>query len=180
VKEAAHDSVGIVYVKGAMMKTALTIAVAGMILITAMAMPAFAASKTNRVSVRYVPPKNPTHQGIYTDLKQRGALEKLQKLLSPVRLPRKLRISLDECDGEADAFYEDDEITICYEYIAELVKNMPQETTPGGVAPIDTIIGPMRRGRSGGSLCLTSIRRVRVTPADRRHCVRLQYGREKD
>jgi hypothetical protein len=143
VKESAHGSVGIVYVKGAMMKTVLTIAVAGLILITAMAMPAFAASKTNRVSVRYVPPKNPTHQGIYTDLKQRGALEKLQKLLSPVRLPRKVRISLDECDGEADAFYEDDEITICYEYIAELMKNMPQETTPGGVAPIDTIIGPM-------------------------------------
>ena len=143
MKESAHGSVGIVYVKGAMMKTVLTIAVAGLILITAMAMPAFAAPKTNRVSIRYVPPKNPTHQGIYTDLKQRGALEKLQKLLSPVRLPRKLRISLDECDGEADAFYEDDEITICYEYIAELMKNMPQETTPGGVAPIDTIIGPM-------------------------------------
>ena len=143
MKESAHGSVGIVYVKGAMMKTVLTIAVAGLILITAMAMPAFAASKTNRVSVRYVPPKNPTHQGIYTDLKQRGALEKLQKLLSPVRLPRKLRISLDECDGEADAFYEDDEITICYEYIAVLVENMPQETTLSGVAPIDTIIGPM-------------------------------------
>jgi len=143
VKEAVHGSVGIVYVKGAMMKTALAIAVAGMILITAMAMPAFAASKTNRVSIRYVPPKNPAHQEIYTDLKQRGALEKLQKLLSPVRLPRKLRISLDECDGEADAFYEDDEITICYEYVAELVKNMPQETTPSGIEPIDTIIGPM-------------------------------------
>jgi hypothetical protein len=129
--------------KGAIMKTALAITFAGMVLVTAMAMPVFAASKSNRVSVRYVPPKNPSHQEIYTGLKQRGALEKLQKLLSPVRLPRTLRISLDECDGEADAFYEDDEITICYEYIAELVKNMPQETTPGGIVPIDTVIGPM-------------------------------------
>jgi len=143
VKEATHGSVGIVYVKGAMMKTALTIAVAGMILITAMAMPAFAASKTNRVSIRYVPPKNPAHQKIYTELKQRGALEKLQKLLSPVRLPETLRISLDECDGEPDAFYEDAEITICYEYIADLWENMPQETTPFGIMPIDTVIGPM-------------------------------------
>jgi len=116
------------------MKTALALTVAGMILITAVAMPAFAASKTNRVSVRYVPPKNPAHQEIYTDLKQRGALEKLQKLLSPVRLPRKLRISLDECAGEADAFYEDAGITICYEFIAELVENMPQETTPASMA----------------------------------------------
>jgi len=125
------------------MKTALALAVAGIILISAMMMTTFAASKTNRVSIRYVPPKNPAHQRIYTELKQRGALEKLQKLLSPVRLPRKLRISLAECDGEADAFYEDDAITICYEYVDELVKNMPQETTPGGVAPIDTVIGPV-------------------------------------
>ena len=143
MKEAVHGSVGIVYVKGAMMKTALAIAVAGMILITAMAMPAFAASKTNRVSIRYVPPKNPAHQEIYTELKQRGALEKLQNLLSPFRLPRTLRISLTGCDGEADAFYEDADITICYEYVAELVKNMPQETTPSGIEPIDTVIGPM-------------------------------------
>jgi hypothetical protein len=143
VKEAVHGSVGIVYVKGAMMKTALAIAVAGMILITAMAIPAFAASKTNRVSIRYVPPKNPAHQEIYTELKQRGALEKLQNLLSPFRLPRTLRISLTGCDGEADAFYEDGDITICYEYVAELVKNMPQEMTSGGFARIDTIVGPL-------------------------------------
>jgi len=143
VKEAVHGSVGIVYVKSAMMKTALAIAVAGMILITAMAIPAFAASKTNRVSIRYVPPKNPAHQEIYTGLKQRGALEKLQKLLSPFRLPRTLRISLTGCDGEADAFYEDADITICYEFVAELVKNMPQEMTSGGFAPIDTVIGPL-------------------------------------
>jgi len=125
------------------MKTILASAVAGLVLVTAIATPLFAASKTNRVSVRYVPPKNPAHQEIYTELKQRGALEKLQKLLSPFRLPRTLRISLTGCDGEADAFYEDDDITICYEYVAELVKNMPQETTPGGIKPIDTVIGPM-------------------------------------
>ena len=125
------------------MKISITSAVANAILVTAMATTAFAASKVNRVSVRYVPPKNPVHQEIYTDLKQRGALEKLQKLLSPVRLPRTLRISLAECDGEADAFYEDSAITICYEYIDELIKNMPQDPLPSGIAPIDTVIGPM-------------------------------------
>jgi len=124
------------------MKT-LTINVVGMILITAMATPAFAASKTNRVSIRYVPPKNPVHQEIYTDLKQRGSLEKLQTLLSPFLLPRTLRISLEGCDGEADAFYEDAAITICYEFVSELIKNMPQEPLPGGIAPFDAVIGPM-------------------------------------
>jgi len=141
--EVACDSVGIVCTKGVMMKISIASAVANAILVTAMATTAFAASKVNRVSVRYVPPKNPVHQEIYTDLKQRGALEKLQKLLSPFRLPRTLRISLAECDGEADAFYEDAAITICYEYIDELIKNMPQDPLPGGIAPIDTVIGPV-------------------------------------
>ena len=125
------------------MKTALALAVAGIILITAMMMTTFAASKTNRVSIRYVPPKVPAHQRIYTELKQRGALEKLQEVLSPYRLPRTLRISLAECDGEPDAFYEDNAITICYEYINELWENMPRETTPAGIAPFDTIVGPL-------------------------------------
>lgn len=114
-----------------------------MILVTVMVTTVFAASKTNRVSVHYVPPKNPEHQEIYTEFEQRGALEKLQKFLSPVRLPKTLRISLTECDGEADAFYENAAITICYEYIDELIKNMPQEKPPGGIAPIDTVIGPL-------------------------------------
>ncbi len=125
------------------MKTVLALAVAGIVFVTAMTTPVLAASRTNRVSVRYVPPENPMHQEIYVDLKQRGALEKLQKFLSPVRLPETLRISLAECDGEADAFYEDAEITICYEFIDELIKNMPQEKRPSGVAPIDTVIGPV-------------------------------------
>jgi hypothetical protein len=126
-----------------MMKTALVFAIAGMLLVTATAMTAFADSKTNRVSIRYVPPKNPAHQQIYEQLKEGRELEKLQEFLSPFRLPRTLKFSLAGCDGEADAFYEDDAITICYEYIDELWKNMPAKTTPNGIAPFDTVIGPL-------------------------------------
>jgi hypothetical protein len=123
------------------MKTAL--AVAGMVLVTATATPLFAAPQPNRVSVSYVPPKNPAHQRIYERLKERRWLEKLQEFVSPFRLPRTLKVSLAGCDGEADAFYGDDAITICYEYIDELWKNMPAETTAAGITPIDTIIGPL-------------------------------------
>ena len=70
-------------------------------------------------------------------------LERLQNFLSPFRLPRTLNLSLAECDGEADAFFGDDAITICYEYISELWKNMPAETTEAGIVPMDTIIGPL-------------------------------------
>lgn len=70
-----------------MMKTSLVLTIAGLFLITTMATTAFGASKTDRIKIRYVVPKNPEHQWIYTQLKQRGALEKLQELLSPIRLP---------------------------------------------------------------------------------------------
>jgi hypothetical protein len=123
------------------MKTALALAVAAVVLVTATATTAIAASKSNTVTISYVPPKNPAHQPIYDGLKERRPLEKLQQFLAPFRLPRTLKISLAGCDGEADAFYADDAITICYEYIDELWKNMPAETA-AGIAPIDTIIGP--------------------------------------
>ena len=127
------------------MKKVLAGAVAGLILVTAIAMPAFARSKTDRISIRYVTPENPSHQYIYTHLKQRGALEKLQKILSPLRLPRTLQILLNDCDGDPDAFYDYDDtaITICYEYIEDLWEKMPSETTPSGIAPADTIVGPV-------------------------------------
>jgi hypothetical protein len=46
------------------------------------------------------------------------------------------------CDGENDAIYGDDTITICYEYVDKLFKNMPAKTTAAGIALIDTVIGP--------------------------------------
>lgn len=125
------------------MKYILVSMVFGIILIGTLSMTAYAASKANRVSVHYVPPKNPVHQRIYDELKRRGSMERLQEFLSPVRLPKKLRISLAGCDGEADAFYEDAAITICYEYIHELWENMPEEITADGVAPFDMVIGPL-------------------------------------
>jgi hypothetical protein len=125
------------------MRTALTLAVASMLVATTVATTAFADSQTNRVQIRYEPPKDPEHGQLYEELKRRRPLEKLQEFLSPFRLPRTLTIMLAGCDGEADAFYGDDEITICYEYVDEIWKNMPAQTTPGGVAPFDTVSGPL-------------------------------------
>jgi hypothetical protein len=50
---------------------------------------------------------------------------------------------LKGCDGEADAWYDENAITICYEYISELWKNMPAKTTVLGIEPMDTVIGPL-------------------------------------
>jgi hypothetical protein len=107
-----------------------------------MAMTACATVKTNQVRIDYVPPKVAAHQQTYELMKERQSLEKLQEFLSPFRLEWPLNISLTECGGEADAMYSDDTISICYEYIDELRKNMPAKTTPAGIEPIDTLVGP--------------------------------------
>jgi len=125
------------------MRTKLIFTIAGLLLAVTLVMMAYGTPKTNRVSIRYVTPKNPSHQAIYTQMKQRGALEELQIFLGPFLLPRTLRISMAECDGEADAFYDFASITICYELIADLWENMAKETSVAGVEPIDTVIGPL-------------------------------------
>jgi len=102
-----------------------------------------AAVRANRVTVSYVPPKNAAHQPINEQLKEVSFLEKLQQFLAPFRLPRALLVKVEGCDGDANAFYENDVITVCYEYIEGLRKTMPAETTAAGVAPIDAIVGPL-------------------------------------
>src|SRR5262245_7090296 len=108
-----------------MMKTVLIPAIAGTLLITVVAGPAQEASKPNQITISYELPKNPKHQRIYKRMQERRSLERLQEFLSPFRLPRTLKIELAGCDGEADAKYFDDVVTICYEYLDELWRNMP-------------------------------------------------------
>ena len=125
-------------------KTALALSIACLILFAAAAATAFAAPKTNMVRIVYVSPQKAEHQLVYQWLKEHRTLERLEEFLSPVRLPRVLTVSLQECDGEADAWYEADKITLCYEYVNELWKNKPVEKTPVlGLEPMDAVIGPL-------------------------------------
>jgi hypothetical protein len=102
-----------------------------------------AAARASRVSVSYVPPKDPAYQPVYEQLKQLRFLEKLQQFLTPFRLPRALLVKVEGCNGDANAFYEYNVITVCYEYIDQLWKTMPAETTAAGLAPIDALVGPL-------------------------------------
>ena len=102
-----------------------------------------AAARASRVSVSYVPPKDPAYQPVYEQLKQLRFLEKLQQFLTPFRLPRAVLVKVEGCDGDPNAFYEYNVITICYEYIDQLWKTVPAEATAAGLAPIDALVGPL-------------------------------------
>jgi hypothetical protein len=100
--------------------------------------------KANRIAISYVPPTNPAHQRIYELMKERRILERFKEYLSPLRLPRTLLLKTAGCDGESNAWYEESDhtVTVCYEYIDEVLRNVPDMTTVAGVTPRDAVVGP--------------------------------------
>src|ERR1044072_155801 len=79
--------------------------------------------RADQIQFTYEPPKNPEHETVFRLLKDRQVLEKFKQFLSPLRLPRPLRLKLAGCAGDSNAWYEDDVVTVCYEYIDEQMKN---------------------------------------------------------
>ena len=100
------------------------------------------AAKTNQVAIAYELPRNATYKTVRAELQKRRVLERLQAFLSPIRLPRTVTFVLAECGGDPEAFYGDNKITICYELVKDLFDDMPAKTTPAGIAPFDTVVGP--------------------------------------
>jgi hypothetical protein len=100
--------------------------------------------QTNRIRIEYIAPKNPEHQSLHDMLKARAALETVQKLFSPFRLPMDVTIKTVGCDM-VNAWYEIQDgraaVTICYEYLQVIMQHAPKETTPEGVTRADALVG---------------------------------------
>jgi hypothetical protein len=97
--------------------------------------------KTHQFDYQYVEPKNPAHMEIYNHLKEVRALEKLQNFLAPFRLPIRIMIKTEGCDGVANAYFDTDTIKVCYEYFEYLMKKAPKMVRQG-LTPKDAMIGP--------------------------------------
>ena len=121
------------------MRTILNLSVTGLLL---WCMAAHAAPQANRVEIACEKPENPAHSEIYEDVRENRVLERLQTFLSPFRLVMPVEIIIAGCDGEPEAEYGDGEVLICYEFIEALIENMPAETTPAGIEPVDAVVGP--------------------------------------
>ena len=104
-------------------------------------MVAAADAQPNRIRIEYVIPKSPQHQPIYQFVKERQALEKLQEIYGAFRLSIDLTLRTVGCDGVSNAWYQRGQVSVCYEYLNEIQKMMPQETTVAGVAPADAVAG---------------------------------------
>ncbi len=76
----------------------------------------------DQAHIQYVSPTNPAHLLVYNELSQARALENIQKMLPPVRLPRPLLLKLQSCGGaDDDAWYDDGIVTVCYDFFEEML-----------------------------------------------------------
>jgi hypothetical protein len=53
-----------------------------------------------------------------------------------------LLLKVSGCDGEANAWYDEGFVTVCYEYLADILKNAPEDMLPSGITRQDAILGP--------------------------------------
>jgi putative metallopeptidase DUF4344 len=99
-------------------------------------------AKPNRIDISYVEPTSAAFQSLYKLLKEHRALEKIRDLLNPLRLPHRMLLQVRGCDGISNAWSDEESVTVCYEFLDDIWKNAPAQTTPSGIAPVDTLIGP--------------------------------------
>jgi hypothetical protein len=88
--------------------------------------------KNPQIEIAYVEPRNSNYRPIYDRLKKRQVLEELRAFLAPLRLPRKLRVKIQECGEDPQQ-----PVTICYEYLDRLERLAPEGTVLFGVGKQD-------------------------------------------
>jgi hypothetical protein len=101
------------------------------------------SDQPNRISIAYGQPNNSAFSKLYDILRERRALERIQEILSPLRMPEQLTIKTTEC-GAVNSYYKRENfkptVTICYELLKNILDSLPNETTPAGVAPADAAV----------------------------------------
>jgi len=127
------------------MKAVLSLLVAALVFgSSAIAATKVAPGRPGKVSIEYVAPEDPKHEELYKLLKKRQILEQMQMVLSPFRLKFSIALRLKGCEGVRNAWYDDEDhtVTVCYEYLQDVMDHAPKETTPAGVTPEAAVIGP--------------------------------------
>ncbi|MBV9558186.1 MAG: hypothetical protein JO254_14040 [Pseudolabrys sp.] len=78
-------------------------------------------------------------EAIQGQLKQRKTLERIARLLSPLRLPRVLTLRMRDC--KSDGSYDSDVITVCYEPIKRFSAQSNEASPPQGVTHDGLLVG---------------------------------------
>ena len=118
------------------------IAFAALLALCALAPPANAQpAREDRITVNYAEPANPAHRIYHDVLTQYRALERMRERLIAFRWPRPLRLEVRGC-GKSDAFYDEAEIVVCYEFLDEFWKGANSASRPATITRADALVGP--------------------------------------
>ncbi len=95
----------------------------------------------NRVQIAYLRPDSPALKPFEALVKENHVLERIQRSMSFVELPRPLLIRFAQCNDE-DAWYDSNEntVTFCYELVRRF-QNIAPKGTRAGVTRQDAILG---------------------------------------
>jgi len=100
------------------------------------------------------------------------ALEMVQQILSPFRLPVDLTIKTLGCDGLINSWYSTDEskptVHMCYELLQNIMLTTPMENIRAGITQHDAMMGQFYSGPSRGRACVFRYLRLPL------------FGREED
>jgi hypothetical protein len=99
----------------------------------------------DRFRVAYEVPQDVGHFALYRELRAAHVLEDVRRVLAFVRLPRTLRLAFVECDGDANAYYDPDalSVSVCYEYVDDLRRLAAGPGRPPGVTPQGALHGKL-------------------------------------
>jgi hypothetical protein len=87
----------------------------------------------------YRRPTDPKYQPIYERLRQRQVLEELRDFLKPLRLPRRLKVTVAECGAETLPYTRGGPVTICYELI-ERIRQMARTISADDAADQEKLV----------------------------------------
>src|SRR5262245_48549989 len=73
--------------------------------------------RPNRIDILYAAPKTADLNPIHELVTKARVLERVRDLLVPLRLPRRLLLKIEGCDGVSNAWYDGEAVTVCYEFI---------------------------------------------------------------
>lgn len=79
------------------------------------------------IDVAYVRPTEVRFHLVHDRMRQLEVLETLQEFFSPLKLPAKITVKMDQCGGALTAPYQNGVVTVCYEHLNAIRDTAPQD-----------------------------------------------------
>jgi hypothetical protein len=95
------------------------------------------------IRVVHEAPDMVSHREALARLRASRVLEETRALFGAFKLPRPLTLRTRSCGGRGGAFYADDIVTVCYEYIDNAIQNATKPDRPAWIEPDAAIRGQL-------------------------------------